>query len=637
MLSHLGLCLLALAPQGAPAAPTPAQPAVATTSVVAVELKTGGDAKGSTSMFGEPLFVHGRRITDDEIQRFLCASGGARDFDTIKFSILVDEELQKRKLQGATPEELARYEVSDADLDARLARERDDFLLRYPTLDFAIEVGRAELSLELFRERLRQTMRFDRVFRPENPLEWPEITKAIIAEQLGETWYDDERVSYASRVRRLFDTEQNLLVGQGYRPLLEKLAAIDPRDTGTLVAAIEDPEAAAALAVLKAAGKGEIPADDPIAVDAVRGTILMALNTWAIVQTDLDEIAAALPPPAADAPKDAAAALERARRVMAIVQGVPMMMDTIWSRIAPFCTPDLVDEAKRFLAQVALLEHELAAKGTLLTPAQFREWWPSTSKQGKPSYSEYLSQHEMLSSQVLGFPSLPAFATYMRVQESHKRAIAADLARDELLAPTLPVINQIAGASKLSVDVLFVSAFDFPNNRWKASGFPEARERALAIKSDLDKGAEWRPTLELYSEFWDPPMPETGNKPMQNFYFKGTFGDQPQTRNQLQGYIGDSDYRSFLFGTAVTDQIFFEQKMGSIDGPWRGPKGYYIARITGKTPPTKPLDLNEPKHREIVEYFYLKNSMAARALALLREGVANGTVKGLTAPPGLND
>jgi hypothetical protein len=29
--------------------------------------------------------------------------------------------------------------------------------------------------------------------------------------------------------------------------------------------------------------------------------------------------------------------------------------------------------------------------------------------------------------------------------------------------------------------------------------------------------------------------------------------------------------------------------------------------------------------------------MAARALALLREGVANGTVKGLTAPPGLND
>jgi hypothetical protein len=631
MLSHLGLCILALAPQGASVAALSAQPAVASQSAPAVA------PQGAASMFGEPLIVHGRRITDDEIQRFLCASVGGRDFDTIKFSILVDEELQKLAQQGATPEQLARYEVSDADLDARLARERDDFLLRYPTLDFAVEVGRAELSLELFRERLRQTMRFDRVFRPENPLEWPEITKAIIAEQLGETWYDDERVSYASRVRRLFDTEQNILVGQGYRPLLEKLAAIDPRDTATLVAAIDEPEAVAALAVLKAAGKGEIPADDPIAVDAVRGTILMALNTWAIVQTDHDEIAAALPPPAADAPKDAAAALERARSVMAIVNGQPMMMDTIWSRIAPFCTPDLVDEAKRFLAEVALLEHELAAKGTLLTPAQFREWWPSTSKQGKPSYSEYLSQHEMLSSQVLGFPSLPAFASYMRVQESFKRAIAADLARDELLAPTLPVINQIAGASKLSVDVLFVSAFDFPNNRWKPSGFAEARERALAIKSDLDKGAEWRPTLELYSEFWDPPMPETGNKPMQNFYFKGTFGDQPQTRNQLQGYIGDSDYRSFLFGTAVTDQIFFEQKMGSIDGPWRGPKGYYIARITGKTPPTKPLDLNEPKHREIVEYFYLKNSMAARALALLREGIANGNVKGLTVPPGLAD
>ncbi|MBM3991812.1 MAG: hypothetical protein FJ298_12490 [Planctomycetes bacterium] len=631
MLSYLGPCLLALAPQVTPVAATSVQPTLAAQSA------TSDAPASASSMFGEPVIVHGRRITDDEIQRFLCASVGARDVDTIKFSILVGEELQKLTQQGASAEQLARYEVSDADLDARLERERSDFLLRYPTLDFAVEVGRAELSLDLFRERLRQTMRFDRVFRPENPLDWPEITKAIIAEQLGETWYDDERISYASRVRRLFEAQRNTLTEQGYGTLLDKLLAIDPRDSATLVAAVDEPDAVAALAALKAVGLGDVPADDPIAIDAVRGTILTALNTWAIVQSDHDEIAAALPPAAADAPKDTAAALERARSVMAIVNGQPIMIDAIWSRIAPFCTSDLVDEAKRFLAEVALLEHELAAKGTLLTPAQFREWWPSTSKQGRPSYSEYLSQHEMLSSQVLGFPSLSAFATYIRVQESYKRVIAADLARDELLAPTLPVINQIAGASRLSVEVLFVSAFDFPNNRWKSSGFPEARERALAIKSDLDMGAEWRPTLELYSEFWDPPMPESGNKPMQNFYFKGTFGDQPQTRNQLQGYIGDSDYRSFLFGAAVTDQIFFEQKMGSIDGPWRGPKGYYMARITGKTPPTRPLDLNEPKHREIVEYYYLKNSLAARALTLLREGITSGAVKGLTPPLGLAD
>ncbi|MFM7297491.1 MAG: hypothetical protein ACKO4Q_09750, partial [Planctomycetota bacterium] len=147
MLSHLGICLLALAPQGASSATIPARPAVAAQSA------TAASSQGAASMFGEPVVVHGRRITDDEIQRFLCASVGGRDVDTIKFSILVDEELQKLAQQGATPEQLARYEVSDADLDARLARERDDFLLRYPTLDFATEVGRAELSLELFRER----------------------------------------------------------------------------------------------------------------------------------------------------------------------------------------------------------------------------------------------------------------------------------------------------------------------------------------------------------------------------------------------------------------------------------------------------------------------------------------------------
>lgn len=629
MLSHLGLCLLALAPQGAPAS---IQPAAAGAKVaLAAPAQNGG------SLFGEPVVVHGRRITDDEIKRFLCASVGARDFDTFKFTILVDEELQKRREAGESAEKLASYEVSDAELDARIERERSDFNLRYPTLDFALEVGRAELSLGLFRERLRQTMRFDRVFRPENPADWPEITKAIIAQDLGETWFDDERVSYASRVRRLFETEQEYLISQGHRPLLEKLATIDPRDSVNVVASIDAPDAVAALAALRAVGKGEIPADDPIAVDAVRGTILMALNKWAVVHTDLDDIAAHLPPPAADAPKDSAATLERARNVMALVQNTPMMIDSIWSRIAPHCTPDLVDEAKRFLAHVALLEHDLAAKGTLLTPAQFRAWWPTTAKQGAPSYSEYLTDHEMLSSQVLGFPSLAAFADYMRVQEGFKRSIAADLARDELLAPMLPMINQIAGASKLNVSVILVSAYDFANVKWKDTGFPEALERALAIKSDLDKGAEWKPTLELYSEFWDPPMPETGNKPMQNFYFKGTFGDEPQTRNQLQGYIGDSDYRAFLFGAQVTDHIFFEQKMGSIDGPWRGPKGYYIARITGKTPPTRPLDLAEPRHREIVEYFYLKTAMGSRALALLREGIASGAVKGLTVAPGLND
>lgn len=634
MLSHFALLLLAVSPLSAAACATPtAAPASAPATAPAVQATAASQA----SIFGEPVVVHGRRITDDELKRFLCASVGGRDFDTFKFAIMVDGELERRRKDGASEEDLAKFEVSDTELEARLKREKDDFFLRYPTLDFALEVGRAEGSLELFKLRLRHTMRFDKVFRPENPVEWPEITKAIITEQLGEQWLDDEKVSYSARCKRLFETEKTFLSENGHGAVVAAVEQLDPKDTITLVEVMYRPESQAALAALKAVGRGDIPADDPIAVEAVRGTILQTLNDWAIVHLDPDAIAANLPPASADSPKDAASALERANKVFALVEGQPILMDTIWNRIAPTVTPDQVDEAKRFLAHLALIEHELGAKGKLITQAEFREWWPTTARLGKPSYTQYLNQHEMLSSQVLGFPSLWAFGQYMRVQEGYKRLIAEELKNDDLLQPLLPMINQIAGASKLSVNVILVSAYDFVNVRWKPEGFADARERALAIKSDLDKGAEWKPTLELYSEFWDPPMPDTGNKPMQNFYFKGTFGDQPQTRNQLQSYIGDNDYRAFLFGPTVTDTIFFDQKMGSIDGPYRGPKGYYIARITGKTPYTKPLDLNEPKHREIVEYFYLKSAMAARALASLREGIEKGTVTGLTPPPPLRD
>ena len=626
MLSHFALLFLAVSPFAGAACATPVVAQV-TAPTLAVQ----------SSTFGEPVVVHGRRITDDELKRFLCASVGGRDFDTFKFAIMVDQELDRRRKDGATQADLAKFEVSDAELEARLKREQDDFFLRYPTLDFALEVGRAEGSLELFKLRLRHTMRFDKVFRPENPIEWPEITKAIITEQLGEQWLDDEKVSYSARCKRLFETEKTFLAENGHSAVVAAVEQLDPKDTVTLVEVLYRPESQAALAALKAVGRGDIPADDPIAVEAVRGTILQTLNDWAIVHLDPDIIAANLPPASADSPKDAASALERANKVFALVEGQPILVETIWSRIAPTVTPDQIDEAKRFLAHLALIEHELGEKGKLVSQAEFREWWPSTARMGKPNYTQYLNQHEMLSSQVLGFPSLWAFSQYVRVQEGYKRLIADELKNDELLQPLLPMINQIAGASKLSVNVMLVSAYDFVNVRWKPEGFADARERALAIKSDLDKGAEWKPTLELYSEFWDPPMPDTGNKPMQNFYFKGTFGDQPQTRNQLQSYIGDNDYRAFLFGPTVTDTIFFEQKMGSTDGPYRGPKGYYIARITGKTPYTKPLDLNEPKHREIVEYFYLKSAMAARALALLHEGITGGKVTGLTPPPPLRD
>jgi hypothetical protein len=581
-------------------------------------------AAASAALLGDPLIVHGRRITDEEIERYLCYSAGSKDIDMLKFSILTRQEIEKRRQAGATPEDLARYEVSEDELTRRMRSLEEDFLLRYPTLDFPTEVSRAELSIDLFRERLRQTMIFDKVFRPDDPEEWPELTRAIIADQLGEQWLDDERVSYAARLRKLFESQRNWLGERGHGPLVDRLVAIQIADTtAPLVEAVRDPEVRIALDKLREAGLGDIPADDPIAVETTRGTILQQLNTYAVVRIDPDEIAADL------RPQLGAAADDRARSILMTVEGVPITIEQVWSRIAPYVKAEQIEEARRYLALTALLERDLEQKGTLMPQSEFREWWPATAKQNKYTYIEFLNQHDMLSSQVLGFPSLWAFANYERLRESYRRSMATELADDQTLMPLLPTISQIAGAAKLSVNVILLSAYDFANDRWKENGWADAKARALEVKKALDGGADWQSTLELHSEFFDFPMPEVGAKPMHQFTFKGTFGNEPQTRSQLVNVLMESEFRMFLYGPSVADYIFFEQKMGSIEGPFRGPKGYYISRITGKTPPTRPLDVRDPVHREILVYHYVNHAMGSRALSLLSEALKSGDVKGL--------
>lgn len=603
----------------------------------------------SASIFGEPVVVHGQRISDDQIKRFLCHSVGWQETSKFKFQVLIDQELLKRRQQGATEADLVRFQVGDAELERKLQYKKEDFLLRYPSLDFRTEVARANLSLDLYREQLRQELTFDRVFRPENPAEWPELTKAIIVEGLGEQWIEDEKVSYATRLRRLLIAQKDRLSEAGFGDLVTQLEQFEDRDSEGIKAAIAQPRVEEALTLLRAAGQGDIPEDDPIAVEATRSTILQALNNWALVLIDEDAIYEELPEAGPDAPADPQARAqlrrERAAKTLMTVDKVPVLIDDVYSRIAPFVTADQIEDAKRFLVNVALMERVIGEREAqerervakeggeapkfLMTPAEFRAWWPTTARNATTSYMEYLNQHEMLSSQVLGFPSLWSFAHYMRVMEGYKRSMAGELAKDEIISTVLPMSNQVRGAAKLGINVLFVSAFDFDKFQWKENGWADARKRALELKKALDDGADWKSTLELHSEWWDPPMPEMGNKPVQNFYFKGTFGDQQLTRNQIYSYLGESEYRTFLYGPSATDEIFFNQKMGSIGGPYRAPKGYYIARITSKTPPTRPLDLKEPIHRQIVEQDYLSRSLNTRVDTLLREGTQSGAVKGV--------
>ena len=192
----------------------------------------------------------------------------------------------------------------------------------------------------------------------------------------------------------------------------------------------------------------------------------------------------------------------------------------------------------------------------------------------------------------------------------------------------MTVANGIMGLAKCHADTLLVSAFDWLNFEWRENGWEDAYERAIAIREEIDahlaklaaereavdaarlKGEayagepvlpfdQWWRLLRTESEYWDPPLPATGKQPpalgLKNF---GAFNEEPMTRNDMKRAIGESEYEHFLANGALVDAIFFDMEPGTVAGPYRGPKGFYIVYLKGRTRPTNPLNLRTDKHRD---------------------------------------
>ena len=90
--------------------------------------------------------------------------------------------------------------------------------------------------------------------------------------------------------------------------------------------------------------------------------------------------------------------------------------------------------------------------------------------------------------------------------------------------------------------------------------------------------------------------------------------------------MGESDYDMFLLGASVTDHVFFDQEVGTVDGPFRGPHGYYITRVKSRTQPTRPaLSLKDANQRDLIVQDYV----SCRFNQYAREVVEKATLAGL--------
>ncbi|MBL8863502.1 MAG: hypothetical protein JNK02_16050 [Planctomycetes bacterium] len=646
----LGLAGLAL---GAPL--LLARPAVQAPAAPAPQAADG-------SIFGEPLVVNGKRVPDAEIQRFLIYGPCRLQLELFRVGLIIEDELDRRARDEASlsveplvgpaareaaekaiasraaaqpfesPEararaldqELGRQRAArlqdpevraawqkkrdaerklldeqlvptDEEFEAEFQRTLEEFKKSYPVLDVAAEVSRAFRSVPWYRDNLRQLLYFDRVFYPENPDEWPVSTIEAVRADSGDTLLNDAHQSYQMRREHADKTGEPL------------------------------------------------PKEDGIYVNMMRQIVRDALFATIDWKTAFDGI-----------PDDLVLTADRD------FDGQPDLVvrtAELWEKVKDTVTQAEIDDAKRWFVTSIATHDRLAKEGALLAPDERKQALSDLKKQFEGTYFTV----DLMATQTYFFPSTESFLEYHVMLEGYRKKIAPLLANQEngdisaLLRSHLDTANRIMGLGQVDVEVLLVSAFDIPNFRWKDDGWRTAKAKAEAIKARLDaniaeydaerakraqaqaEGREYAPAQPLvepfrfwsdqlneHSEYWDPPAPDGQGQRGSDVAMKnrGRFG--LRYRNDLQGFVGESPYTHWATGASITDFVFSEQAENTVAGPFRGPQGYYITRVQRRTPPTRPLNLGDPKHIELLRDDYVRTSFVTYA----REARKSADVRG---------
>jgi hypothetical protein len=631
---HLTLVLAGLALSGAPAAARATQAAA---------------QPAETSVFGQPLFVNGKRVPDDEIKRYLIYGPGRLQLEMYRVGLIIEDEIDRRARDAAnaaiepqvgpaaasaaeqavaarekaqpfeSPEARAKAleqetakqraarmqdaavqaewrKVRDAqrkllaeqlvptddEFEAEYRRTIDEFKKNYPVLDTEAEVGRAFRTIDWYRGNLRQTMYFDRVFYPENPDDWPVTTIEAVRADSGDVLLEDAKQSYKMRKEHSDKTGEPL-----------------PKEDGIYTQMMRQ-----------------------IVRDAMFGTI-----DW---KTSFD----GLPPELVlTADKD--------------FDGKPDLVvrtDELWDKIKDTVSSTEVDEAKRWYVTSWAVRDRLEKEGFLLDAAGRAKAVADLKKQFEGTYFTI----DILATQTYFFPSTESFLDYHTMLEGFRKKVEPTLAAQEngdIAAPLrqhLDTANRVMGLGQVDCEVMLVSAFDIPHFKWKPDGWSWARKTADEIKAQLDanvqeynaerakraqaqaEGKEYKPEKEVpepyrfwtdmmndHSEYWDPPAPEQGRKSEVGMKNRGRFG--LRYRNDLQGFVGETPAWQWVTGASITDYMFSEQAENTVAGPFRGPQGYYITRVQRRTPPTRPLNLGDPKHVDLLKDDYVRSAFVAYA------------------------
>ncbi len=600
------MVLLATHAIAAPAAITPI--AAYSAGVTAFGVTVSQDSE-----FGEPVTVNGVRISDMAIKRFLVYGPGRNALDARKLQILMDHERDLRRTQlredvaeemsgagdaeidAAVDKRMKRFDFNPEGLERRLAMEKSGFQERYPTLDHEVELQRAYGSGDWYRDQVRQTMSFDQLFFPDHPDTWPELSvEAIHANSPQVDLIADYGKYYEQR-----------------------------------------------LAIAEEAGK-PIEPEQEMMMSLLRDFVMGALWTLADVKTSTQGIAEEL--------------------AMVIDGGdwrAEIATQDVYDEMRASFSDQDISDAKLSLALMEAARQKLASAEMLMPEEEFRTMVADMRTQ----MAGGMFNMDFMALQGHGFPSAESYEEHLRLVESYKRmvedklVIGDDGSMGTELQGHMRIANGIMGLAKSHADILLVSAFDFPNFEWKEGGWQKAYDRSNDLRAQVDsyvdtvaadnvaraaasaKGENYNPDVDVLpfgrwwadflrsnSEYWDPPLPVVGKAPpaigLKNF---GAFQDAPMTRNDMKRAIGESEYEHFLANDAIVDNIFFEMEPGTVAGPFRGPKGYYIVYLKSRSAPSNPLNIrSDERHRSMLQEDWIRKSFQAYAHTALDEATLSG-------------
>jgi hypothetical protein len=595
------------------------------------------------SEFGEPVKVNGVLIEDAEIKRHVIYGPCRPSLEWRRINALLQTEIERRV---AAQEPTDHLTPSDEEF-ARIYTEKiSEFQERFPTLDVSAEVRRAYRNMEWYRRELEMDLVFDNTFIPDDPDQWPALTFEALRAEAGDILIDDFRQSYERRSNFYVEELAKWEEAKASYPDRVKAYEAELAEWERKRAAQEElgdqpsaPEEAGA--------EPGFPQEDAMYRSILRQMVRDMLFKTASTKTSIDGL-----------PADTVMALDvNSDGTMEFTWST----EEIWNDVKDTVTSKEIDDAKHFLAKLEAARQRMAGEEFLITSEDSKA--TMTEKDGGAGFQSAQFNIGMVAVGNHQFPSVESYSDYYRVLESHRRKVEPSIVGPEEggiaepLREHLVRANKIMGLGKVDCEVLLVSAYDFPNNKWLEGGWEMSKEKADWIKEEIERNNQsyaeyrrlrmeaaaagedfnpndapqamdphdfWSLLIDEYCGYWDPPQPEKGRPGSAVGYKqKGRFGER--YRNDLQGMIGESPFVQFVSGHSITDYIFFEQQVGTIAGPFKGPHGYYLTKVMRRMPPTRPLNVADERHLDLLRKDYIPFSL----IKYCEEAYGAATVEGI--------